>query len=83
MGKEQDGYVSKKSLSDRYIVVINTSVFEHAREIETLDEIAELVDEDGVPALHVLVPESVPRDPPWFYLLPVHCTLPIRVCRFS
>jgi hypothetical protein len=33
-----------------------------------------LVSKDGVLGIHTLVCEEVPRDPDWFYLLPVHCT---------
>lgn len=74
MGQNHHGYVGEEALKDKYSVVINTSVFEHIREIDTLDEIANLVDDSGVLALHVLVRESIPCDPDRFYLLPVHCT---------
>ncbi len=74
MGQGQNDYLGEEALKEKYSVVINTSVFEHVREIDTLDEIANLVDDFGVLALHVLVRESIPPDPDWFYLLPVHCT---------
>ena len=74
MGQGQNGYVGEEALREQYSVVINTSVFEHIREIDTLDEIANLVHESGVLSLHVLVPQSIPCDPDWFYLIPVHCT---------
>lgn len=68
------GYLTEADLtSTKYSVVINTSVFEHVRSIETLDKIAGLIAEAGVLALHVLVRESIPQDPTWFYLLPIHC----------
>lgn len=57
----------------KYSLVINTSVFEHVREIDPLDEIVNLVSKSGVLALHTMVCKSVPKDPSWFYLLPVHC----------
>ena len=55
-------------------LVINTSFFEHVRGIAPLSEIVDLVADFGVMALHTLVRESIPQDPSWFYLLPVHCS---------
>ena len=40
----------------------------------TLSEIVDLVADAGVMAVHTLVRESIPPDPSWFYLLPVHCS---------
>lgn len=54
-------------------LVVNTGVFEHVRDRQTLDEIESYVGSTGCLAVHTLVPESVPRDPAWMYLLPVHC----------
>jgi hypothetical protein len=71
---ENKDYLTEADMvSTKYSVVINTSVFEHVRSIATLDEIARVIAESGVLALHVLVRESIPQDPTWFYLLPVHC----------
>lgn len=57
-----------------YELVLNTAVFEHVRDRETLDEIESYVKPiSGCLAIHTLVPENVPRDPNWMYLLPVHC----------
>jgi 2-polyprenyl-3-methyl-5-hydroxy-6-metoxy-1,4-benzoquinol methylase len=69
-------YLSESELiaSASYSVVLNTSVFEHIRERKTLDEIAALVNQNGALILHTLVTETIPRDPSWFYLLPVHCS---------
>ena len=67
------GYVSAEEMLKEYDLVINTSVFEHLRDLETLDEIAGLVGENGALALHVMVKEEIPADPTWSYLLPVHC----------
>ena len=54
-------------------VVITTSVVEHVMEMDTLDTIANSVHpERGVFAMHTWVGETVPADPGWFYLLPVH-----------
>lgn len=70
-----EAYLSEKELIDKkYGLVLNTSVFEHLRELKQFDAIVDLVDERGFFALHTLVCESIPRDPSWFYLLPVHCT---------
>lgn len=66
------GFVGDEALRCKFPVVINTSVLEHVRGIEALDEMANLVDDDGVFALHTLVRESIPNDPTWFYLMPVH-----------
>lgn len=57
----------------KFGLVINTSVMEHVRDLSALDEIANLVHPGhGVFAVHTLVCEKIPRDPSWFYLLPVH-----------
>jgi len=53
-------------------LVLNTAVFEHVRDRATLDEIEEYVKADGCLAVHTLVPETVPKNPEWMYLLPVH-----------
>lgn len=57
----------------RFDLVVNTAVFEHVRDRATLDEMEAYVAPSGVFAVHTLVPETVPRDPDWMYLLPVHC----------
>lgn len=54
-------------------LVINTAMFEHVRDRQPLDHLASLVSRRGALALHTVVVESVPDDPTWFYLLPVHC----------
>jgi hypothetical protein len=54
-------------------LVMNTAVFEHVRDRNTLDEIESYVSGTGCFAIHTLIPESVPKDPDWMYLLPVHC----------
>lgn len=54
-------------------LVISTSVFEHFRRPSDFSKVLGLVGNSGVVALHTLVREAVPRDPSWFYLLPVHC----------
>lgn len=59
-------------ISRRYDNVINTSVLEHLLSMEAFDQIASLVSDSGVLSIHTLVREDIPRDPEWFYLLPVH-----------
>jgi hypothetical protein len=54
-------------------LVLNTAVFEHVRDRATLDEIESYVAPGGALAVHTLVPEHVPQNPEWMYLLPVHC----------
>jgi len=53
--------------------VITTSVFEHLRTRADLNAINALVSPSGVMGVHTLVSATVPADPAWFYLLPVHC----------
>lgn len=54
-------------------LAIDTSVMEHIMDLATLDGIANSVDaKRGVLAMHTWVGETVPADPAWFYLLPVH-----------
>jgi hypothetical protein len=74
LGQERLEYLRDSDLlRESFGLVINTSVFEHVRDIETLDIIAGCVNPDsGVLACHTLVSEQVPKDPNWFYLLPVH-----------
>jgi hypothetical protein len=56
-----------------YDLVTNTAMFEHARDRATLDKIESYVGGDGCLGLHTLVRGSIPQDPDWMYLLPVHC----------
>jgi len=68
------GYLCDSDLTPGYYgFVITTSVFEHLTRRKELDAIHALVSPDGVLGIHTLVCEQVPRDPSWFYLLPVHC----------
>lgn len=66
--------ISEDMLLQRdFDLVVNTAVFEHVRNRNTLDEIESYVSTGGCFAIHVLVPEEIPKDPNWMYLLPVHC----------
>lgn len=53
--------------------VITTSVFEHFTQRSHFDAVNSLVKPHGVLGLHTLVCETVPKDPGWFYLRPLHC----------
>lgn len=65
--------IGKDRLLERaFNLVVNTAVFEHVRDRDTLDEIESYVSASGCFAIHTLVPETVPRDQEWMYLLPVH-----------
>ena len=66
--------IDKNDLQSRsFDLVVNTAVFEHVRDRGTLDEIESYVASAGCFAIHTLVPEHVPKNPDWMYLLPVHC----------
>jgi len=60
--------------SRNYKLVICNAVFEHVYNRESLDEIESFVSENGCFGIHTLIPESVPNDAEWMYLLPVHCS---------
>ncbi len=67
------GYLFEKELErSGFDFVVSTSVFEHVGDLGTLDQINSLVAPYGVLGIHTLVSETVPDDPNWFYLLPVH-----------
>lgn len=55
-------------------LVINCALFEHVTTIDVLNDIESLVKSDGVFGIHTLVPEEIPCDSNWMYLLPVHCS---------
>ncbi len=68
-------YILKSDLEPRsYDLVLNTAVFEHVRDRETLDNIESFVHADGAFGVHTLVRGEVPQDPRWTYLLSVHCS---------
>jgi hypothetical protein len=56
----------------RFDLVINSAVFEHATNRLIVEEINNYVSKNGSLAIHTLVREEIPKDPNWFYLLPVH-----------
>lgn len=51
--------------------VINSAMFEHVINRQGLDEVNNLVSEDGILMIHTLVCEKIPKDPNWFYLNPI------------
>jgi SAM-dependent methyltransferase len=57
----------------KFSAVINSAVFEHVTDRRFLDEINSCVADDGCLVFHTVVCETIPQDPEWFYLLPVHC----------
>lgn len=60
-------------VNKKFKVVISSALFEHVRSIETLNTLNHLVAKNGVLVIHTVVREEIPKDPEWFYLLPVHC----------
>lgn len=76
MGCGKLGYLKDKEVNQgEFDVVICCSVLEHLVGKVEVEKVFGLIAEDGVLCLHTLVCEEVPRDPDWFYLLTVHCTL--------
>lgn len=73
--QRKEGYLGDKDLvPGSFDFVITTSVFEHFTRREQFDFVEALLSKRGVLGVHTLVCESVPADPTWFYLHPVHCT---------
>jgi hypothetical protein len=54
----------------KYKLVINSAMFEHVIDRESLDFVDGLVADDGVLMLHTFISATVPQDPNWFYLEP-------------
>lgn len=68
------GKKDKELLKSKYETVINTAMFEHVTDRKSLDQVAELVKNNGVLIVHTFISEVVPCEPDWFYLEPiVHC----------
>ncbi|MBB4036758.1 hypothetical protein GGR21_002671 [Dysgonomonas hofstadii] len=71
--QESSDYIATEDLK-KYKVVVNSAMFEHIINRDTLDQLNSLVDSDGCLIIHTLVCERIPADPDWFYLKPpVHC----------
>lgn len=75
-----DKYVKNETLQYEYNVhdktwpiVINSAMFEHILKRKDLDEVNNLVSEDGTLFIHTVVVDRVPYEPNWFYIdIPVH-----------
>lgn len=73
-GNTNHVYIAKESLG-KYNTVISSALFEHVTNRETLDEINDLVSNDGCMIIHTVIAENVPKKEDWFYIrLPVHCS---------
>ena len=56
--------------------LLTSSVFEHLLGNQgDVDNIINLIKPSSVMALHTLICDEVPRDPNWFYLEAIHCTM--------
>jgi len=70
----KDDYLRDTDLTPgSFDFVITTSFFEHLTKRDQFDTVEALVSANGVFGIHTMVCEDVPKDPEWFYLLPVHC----------
>jgi hypothetical protein len=71
----RDGYIRDGELREAaFDNVISCSVFQSIRGVEVPGRVAALVADSGVLSLHVLVCETIPSDPSWFFYLPATCT---------
>lgn len=75
-----DKYVKNEKLNHKYLgednlnphnLVINSAMFEHILSRDSLNEVNNLVTNDGVLMLHTVICENVPPNPNWFYLEPI------------
>lgn len=62
-------------INGSFDAVVSCSVYEHLIGINDVENIYSLLSKNGVFCLHTLICENIPKDPDWFYLLIVHCTL--------
>lgn len=62
-------YVEEGALK-QYSLVMNSAMFEHVIDRDSLDQVNRLVSSRGVLMIHTVVCENVPKDPNWFYLNP-------------
>lgn len=68
-------YITEDKLG-KYKVVINSAMFEHILDRQSLNNVNDLVADDGCMIMHTLVCERIPKDPDWFYIdTPVHTAL--------
>ncbi|MBV6633827.1 MAG: methyltransferase domain-containing protein [Alphaproteobacteria bacterium] len=72
----QPGFLTDEELTPGgFDLVISTSLLEHVMDLSVLDGMSDLVSSKGILAVHTLVREEVPKDPSWFYLVPVHVSM--------
>lgn len=69
-GNKSVQYLDEESLG-KYRLVISSAMFEHVLERDALNEVDNLVADDGVLMLHTLICERIPMDPDWFYVAPI------------
>lgn len=67
VGNELENYISKPG---KYLLVINSAMFEHVISRRDLDCVNYCVKDDGVLCIHTRISEKIPNDPNWFYLKP-------------
>ena len=65
-------YVDERHL-EKYDAVFNSAMFEHITKREHLEHINSLVKDDGILIIHTVVRQNIPKNPQWFYVIPVHC----------
>lgn len=54
-------------------VIINSAMFEHVLNRNDLDDVNNLVSDNGALLIHTVVVDFIPKDPSWFYIdIPVH-----------
>jgi hypothetical protein len=71
---KSDKRYTKLDSSSVFGNVITSAVFEHLTERSHFDNIKNLINSKGAMFIHTLICENVPKNPNWFYLLPVHTT---------
>jgi hypothetical protein len=62
-------YVQASELR-RYNTVLNSAMLEHITQRKDIDDLNNLVADDGCLVIHTLICENIPKDPNWFYLKP-------------
>ena len=60
----------KELQNQKYDLVINSAMFEHILDRQSLDIVDGLVTDDGVLMIHTVICENIPKDPTWFYMKP-------------
>lgn len=66
-------YIKRENLA-KYDCVLNSACFEHITKREHLEHINSLIKDDGALIVHTLVRENIPKNPNWFYIMPIHCS---------